>query len=294
MAKRMNIQQVVFPVDFSDRSMDVCPYVAAVTERLRAKLTLLHVVERSPATEGPLEGAYARDEAESDRRLDNARQALNAFGSQYIPHVSCDCRVVLGDPAEAIVAYAGEVDGAMIVMPTRGRGLFRQMLLGSVTAKVLHDSKCPVLTGPHLERAIRPTEWLSLRRFLCSVSLDWETDRVLNRAAAFADQLGAELTVLHVISPVEESLLPLMDPGGPPASADSVRGTLRAALERTGITANVCVSIGEITRQVARAARDQEADLVVIGRGGAPELPGGLGSHGYGIVRRAPCPVLCV
>jgi nucleotide-binding universal stress UspA family protein len=290
----MNIQRVVFPVDFSDRSMDVCPYVAAVTERLQAKLTLLHVVETPAFAESPLDRAYAGEELQVERRQEKATQALNSFQSQYIPHVSSDCRVVVGDAATAIVEYAGGGDGAMIVMPTRGRGVFRQMLLGSVTAKVLHDSKYPVLTGPHLEKAIRPTEWLSLRRLLCSVSLDWETDRVLSRAAAFANQVGAELTVLHVISPVEESLLPLMDPGSPPLSTDSVTRTLQDALARNEIAANVCVRIGEVSRQVARAAREQEVDLVVIGRGGAPELPGGLGSHGYTIVRRAPCPVLSV
>jgi nucleotide-binding universal stress UspA family protein len=45
---------------------------------------------------------------------------------------------------------------------------------------------------------------------------------------------------------------------------------------------------------VAAAARDRHVDLIVIGRGGAPELSGRLGSHAYAIVRRAPCPVLCV
>ena len=58
-------------------------------------------------------------------------------------------------------------------------------------------------------------------RLLCSVSLDWETDKVLNRAADLANQLGGELTALHVISSVEEILLPLMDPRGPPFSTDS-------------------------------------------------------------------------
>ena len=289
----MSIQRVVFPVDFSDRSVDVCPYVAAVTERVRAKLTLLHVVE-TPVAESPLDRAYAGDELEVERRQENAGLALKTFQSQYIPHVPSDCRVVVGDAAAAIVEYAHGVDDPMIVMPTRGRGVFRQMLLGSVTAKVLHDSKCPVLTGPHLERAIHPTEWLSLRRMLCSVSLDWETDKVLRRAADFANWVGAELTVVHVISPVEESLLPLMDPGSPPLSTDSCTRTLQDALVRNGVAAKVCVLIGEVSRHVARAAKEQEVDLVVIGRGGAPELPGGLGSHGYAIVRRAPCPVLSV
>ena len=106
----------------------------------------------------------------------------------------------------------------MIVMPTRGFGPFRQMLLGSVTAKVLHDSKCPVLTGPHLEAAIHPTRWFELRRIMCAVALDWETDDALREAAELAKHLAAELIVIHVVTPVEEGLLPLVEPGGPPIS----------------------------------------------------------------------------
>lgn len=30
------------------------------------------------------------------------------------------------------------------MMPTHGYGLFRSLLIGSVTAKVLHDAKCPI------------------------------------------------------------------------------------------------------------------------------------------------------
>jgi nucleotide-binding universal stress UspA family protein len=90
------------------------------------------------------------------------------------------------------------------------------MLLGSVTAKVLHDSKCPVLTGPHLELAIRPNEWFKLQRIISAVSLNWETDDVLRNSAKFAAQLGAALTAFHVVTPVEERLLPLVEAGGPP------------------------------------------------------------------------------
>jgi nucleotide-binding universal stress UspA family protein len=45
---------------------------------------------------------------------------------------------------------------------------------------------------------------------------------------------------------------------------------------------------------VDRAARAHNADLVIIGKGGGPEMPGRLGGHAYAIVRRASCPVLCL
>ena len=152
----MNIKEVVFPIDFSDRSIDACPYVAALTRRLRAKLTLLHVIESLPPGSSPLDRLYTDDEAELERRKQVANEALSAFQQQYIPHVPSELCVLVGDPATSIVVYGGESKGRIIVMPTRGFGPFRQMLLGSVTAKVLHDAHCPVLTGPHLRKGNSP------------------------------------------------------------------------------------------------------------------------------------------
>jgi nucleotide-binding universal stress UspA family protein len=290
----MNIQEIVFPVDFSAGGVDACPYVAAVAQRFQAKLTLLHVLEILPLNSSPLDRMYTTDEAELEQRKEETRNALAAFRHQYLPQADAQVCVTIGEPAEAIVAYGGSTEGRLIVMPTHGYGPFRRMLLGSVTAKVLHDSKCPVLTGPHFEKAIQPKEWFAMQRLLCAVSLDWETDAVLKTAAALAVRLNAELSVVHVITPVEEGLLPLMDPGSPPLSTESVERDMQDALRRTGASGQVHVAVGEVSRQVASIAREHHADLVIVGRGGAPELPGRLGSHGYAIVRRSPCPVLCV
>jgi len=289
----MNIKEVVFPVDFSERCVEVCPYVAAMTHSFGAELTLLHVIESLPPRRSPPYRLYTEDKAELAGRRAAAREALSAFRQQYIPQVPSQVVVLVGDPAQSIVAYGGE-SSRIIVMPTRGFGPFRRMLLGSVTAKVLHDSRCPVLTGPHLEKAIDPKQWFKLERIICAVSLDWETDEVLRQSGALAQQLGSELIAAHVITPVEEGLLPLMNPGDPPMSTESVRKAMEDALQRTRVFAEVDVSVGETSRRVACAARQHKADLIVIGRGGVPELPGGLGTHGYAIVRRAPCPVLCV
>jgi hypothetical protein len=51
----------------------------------------------------------------------------------------------------------------LIMMATRGRGLFRAALLGSVTAKVLHDADCPVWTAAHVE-ALSESRHIDWRR----------------------------------------------------------------------------------------------------------------------------------
>jgi nucleotide-binding universal stress UspA family protein len=289
----VNIKEVVFPVDFSQRSVEACPYVAAVTRRFGAKLTLLHVVESAPPPSSPSDPLDTASETLRVRQQ-AANNALAAFQQQYIPHVPSEAVVLAGDPAACIVTYAGDSKDRLIVMPTHGYGLFRKMLLGSVAAKVLHDARSPVLTGPHFENAVDPKQWFTFKRILCAIALDWESDEILKQSGALAAHVGAELIATHVITPVEEGLISVLDPAGPPLSTESAPKAMYDALQRAGVSAQVDVLVGEPSRGVAAVARQHHADLIVIGRGGTPDSRGRLGAHSYAIVRRAPCPVLCL
>src|SRR5271170_3151146 len=63
-------------------------------------------------------------------------------------------RVLLeGDPAQEIVQAARDRNVDLVMMSTHGHGAFYRFLLGSVAAKVLHESPCPVWTGVHLDEA---------------------------------------------------------------------------------------------------------------------------------------------
>src|SRR5207245_2957797 len=65
------------------------------------------------------------------------------------PDLAAGAIVSLGDPAAEITHYAEKNQVDLIMMPTHGYGRFRNMLLGSVTAKVLHDAHCPIWTAAH-------------------------------------------------------------------------------------------------------------------------------------------------
>jgi hypothetical protein len=78
--------------------------------------------------------------------------------------------MVEGNAALDIVDHAKSERIDLIMMPTHGYGPFRALLLGSVTAKVLHDAECPVWTMIHTDKKVAdPADrW---RRSLCAVDI---------------------------------------------------------------------------------------------------------------------------
>ena len=86
--------------------------------------------------------------------------------------------LVEGDPAIEIVRAAHEGNFDLIVMPTHGYGPFRRFVLGSVTAKVLHDADCPVLTGAHLAD-LNPATPIFFRNIVCAVDLGPQSGQAL-------------------------------------------------------------------------------------------------------------------
>ena len=71
--------------------------------------------------------------------MQNTRPLLDQAGVAYHYHI------VVGDPAEMIVRFAGEKEFDQIVMGPRGAGGIQGLLLGSVTSKVMQLAKTPVL-----------------------------------------------------------------------------------------------------------------------------------------------------
>jgi len=69
-----------------------------------------------------------------------------------------------GDPAHEIAEAARSHNAGLIIMATHGYWTLCRLLLGSVTAKVLHETQCPVLTGAHLEES--ESREFSIRRVL--------------------------------------------------------------------------------------------------------------------------------
>ena len=84
------------------------------------------------------------------------------------------------------------------MMPTRGCGVVRRFLLGSVTAKVLHDVSAAVWTsiGSAIEEHAPTVPYKSI---VCALDETEESEAVLRAAAALAKSYQANLALVHVL-----------------------------------------------------------------------------------------------
>jgi nucleotide-binding universal stress UspA family protein len=142
---------------------------------------------------------------ESPEHLSRLHKHLDSFGEAELNGVPVKRMLCCGDPASLIVQRACAEKADLIFMPSHGGGILRRFLLGSVTAKVLHDAACPVWTGAHLERspALDPAD---IHHIMCAVDFGPQSSNPIQWAASFASALQARLTVVHAALDAPPSL----------------------------------------------------------------------------------------
>ncbi|MGA3015603.1 MAG: universal stress protein [Bryobacteraceae bacterium] len=289
------LSRILAPVDFSPRCRGATEYAETLSCHFHSELILLHVVAPPVALYAAPEAmAYSTASELTVERLEQRKIELGAYLGGQCPDIPLAQEVVEGDPAREIVDYARGHDVDLIVMATHGYGPFRRFLLGSVTAKVLHDAGCPVWTGPHLEDA--PSyQTIGFRSIVCAIDLAKGSRAVLEWAGRFAQEYGAELAIVHVLP---ESLVHwggvYFDPEWRSQAAAAARDQIVRLQQELYPAVEVLIEIGDVPVVVSDVASRRKADLLVIGRGRDSGLLGRLRANAYAILRESPCPVVTI
>jgi nucleotide-binding universal stress UspA family protein len=274
------VSRILLPVDFSERAAGAARYARCLATRCQAEIVLMHVLAPLHTEFGPDLGGAMLIDVYRNRSQDAAIE-LEDFLADELAGVPVRRLVLNGDPAAQIVNFAHAEAVDLIVMPTHGYGPFRRFILGSNTAKVLHDSDCPVWTGVHLDQA-PPAEPLKLEAILCAVDLGPQSARTIEWAAWLQKQYGSRLTLLHALAADFDGF------------AESAEQELRRLQHQAGAEAEIRVEPGEPARVICCAAARLGAGAVVIGRGSAAGTFGRLRTNSYAIIRQSPCPVVSV
>ena len=136
----MNTPKILYPTDFSTMGQAALDMATSLARDRRARLLIVHVQEL-PVAYGAGELYYGIDEPN--------REDLERMLSEVVPldaSVGHEHRLLVGNPARAILQLAETEDVDMIVMPTHGRTGLLRLLMGSVAEEVVRKAKCPVVT----------------------------------------------------------------------------------------------------------------------------------------------------
>jgi nucleotide-binding universal stress UspA family protein len=285
-----SFKQILFPVDFSEQNRAIAPHVACMAARYRARVTMLHVLEIPTVYPGWPEYPSLID---LPAITEDRKRRLHSFLKSEFETVVTARLILEGAPSQVIADYAAKEEVDLIMMPTHGYGPFRRFLLGSVTAKTLHDAHCPVWTSAHVPET--PAPFAGYHTVLCAVDLTSSSLPLLRWACEFAGERQATLKLVHAIPA-----------GQAPAGFDIDGAMFRSSLfemareelvklqSEAGTNLETVIEGGDVAPAARKAAEENRADLVIIGRGVMQEPFGRMRTNVYSIIRESPCPVISV
>jgi nucleotide-binding universal stress UspA family protein len=234
------------------------------------------------------------EEAWEEQQL-RAKQDVSEFAARELGSFRVHPMVLEGDPAAAIVEKAQSGGADLVVMATHGYGRFRRFILGSVTAKVLHDADCPVWTGAHLPAVPAGTsQQASIKQVVCAVDLSAHSENILDWAARLAGSFDARLFLVHAIpalTPAEEDYYKR---DWRAELASGARDQLDRLQQSVGTKAEQLIVAGDVPHAVCAQAEELGADVLIIGRSSESGLLGRLRTNAYAIIRGAQCSVVSV
>ncbi len=133
------IPRLVVAYDFSDPARRAFELAVFMGRQLDAEVHVVTVLDSSGS--GNEGGA---------RELDDLRQLLEmkTCGTVRADDLSIQCHALNGEPAEAIMSIAREIDAPLIICGTTGKGTVARTLLGSVSHELVHKSGAIVMSVP--------------------------------------------------------------------------------------------------------------------------------------------------
>ena len=142
------IKRIPFPVDFTENSSKIWPYVLSVSEKYDAEIYLLHVVVDFSQWGGYdiSDIGMGRYQEFQDEAFKDAEKTFERVCGEHLKGCpDFQKRILSGDPAKEIMKFIESEEIDMVIMGTHGRKGLEHVFFGSVAENVLRRSPVPVL-----------------------------------------------------------------------------------------------------------------------------------------------------
>ena len=142
----IEIKKILFPLDLTENSSKILPYVLSVSEKYNSQIYLLHVVQDLNKW-GKLYVPHPSMDKFQEEAIKNAKKAMDKICENQLQ--SCpnfQKRVVSGDTVDEILKIIESESIDLLIMGTHGRKGLEHVIFGSVAENVVKKSPVPVLS----------------------------------------------------------------------------------------------------------------------------------------------------
>ena len=138
------LSKILVPVDGSDNSFRALEHAIFLATKIQeAQITVLYIIEDAPTvyiySPKILEKLRADYKSEAAKIFERCKELASKSG------INIHTVLLEGDPASKVIGYSEMERFDIIIMGSRGMGKFKELILGSVSNKVIHHAKCSVM-----------------------------------------------------------------------------------------------------------------------------------------------------
>ena len=254
--------KIMLPLDGSELSESVLPWVVGLARRLQAELLLVKITDPFVAMTPEMPSLALRwqeqAEAESARYLERLAASL------------CDLKVetrsMLGVPRDVLPELATTSGCQLIAMASHGRTGVARWLLGSVAERVLRRATCPVLL-------MRPGVELpqqGFRRVLVPVDGSATSERVLQEILPYLAE-EPQVVVMRASGLTLQEHAQVLDPGARESYLLGLEASL-ADLKVEGLQLDIRVVDSEAPEAILTLSEEMNCDLIAMSTHGRTGL----------------------
>lgn len=281
-------EKVLFPTDFSEYSQKTLECIGEIPGI--KELILLHIVDAThPSKHGWTHGPHIEN---TKILMDEKKEYLESLGLKVKTKVDV---ITEGEVYREILRTAEDENVSLIVMGARGKSQIKDILLGSVSSKVVHHAKTNLLIMRY--KLIEDLEGIKHEKFcpmiFSKVLIPTDFSEFASETISFIKNIKdiKEIDLLNVVSKgeTEEEIEENVN------EAKNKLGDIKEELGRAGFMVKEHVRLGNIPEEIISTAEDEDISLIAIsphGKGWFKELL--VGSTTCAVVRRANRPVLVV
>ena len=290
-------KNILVGVDFSDSSRIALKQALPIAKHSGGTITAVYVA--APDEVGEYEQWY---KIKPSVAQENLRTSLELVVSHYVGASDIvQCKVLIGEPADALAQFIDENNTDLIVIGNRGNDSMARHT-GHFATKCVRHSPVPVLL-------VRKQAKSNFKRVTACVDFSRVSAEVIKNAADIARDNSAELHIVHAVTPPWMRPSHVMYTLEPIESKDFQHDYIELLKDKLEVTAADALGDTDISpklhvlehvsldQAITNHLSDQQTDLVVVGRlGHLRKIISQcfIGTTAERLIRHSPCSVITV